>query len=198
MLKLDLVETVIKDGIAIIPTDTVLGLVCNGFSQEATQRVFHIKNRPRTKPLAIFVPNLDWIVENCITDEKIMQFLQTNLPGAFTVILNLKSKTFANKFSNIGIGDDLKIGIRIPNNKLCIEISQMILDRGGIVCATSVNISGEESAVSYDMINKNILKSVDYIYYKTDDINFENGHLLTGVASTVVDLTLSTFAILRE
>ncbi len=42
-----------RDGVAVIPTDTVYGLACNPSSEHAVRRLYELKGRPPAKPAAV-------------------------------------------------------------------------------------------------------------------------------------------------
>ena len=51
------VSTAIKSfkngGVIIFPTDTVYGIGCNPYDENAVKRIYELKNRDNTKPLPI-------------------------------------------------------------------------------------------------------------------------------------------------
>ena len=42
-----------RGGVVIFPTDTVYGIGCDPMRLESVERIFALKRRPRTKPLAL-------------------------------------------------------------------------------------------------------------------------------------------------
>src|ERR1041385_6932877 len=52
------VRTVEEGGLLILPTDTVYGVVCNAFRPEAVAAIYALKGRSYSKPLPIFIGNL--------------------------------------------------------------------------------------------------------------------------------------------
>ena len=128
--------------VTIIPTDTVLGLACNAFSEDACNLVYKIKNRDFNKPLAIFVPSVQWIFDNCFVSSEIEEFCYKNLPGRYTLLLRLKNDVIKQKLQYTKIKSDGIVGVRIPNHDFCLELSKEYDKVGGMLCATSVNVSG--------------------------------------------------------
>lgn len=62
--KEDVEETVrvIKDGkIAIIPTDTVYGIVADALNEEAVKKIYDLKQRKYSNPCNILVSNVEMI-----------------------------------------------------------------------------------------------------------------------------------------
>jgi len=52
-------EIVQGGGVAVVPTDTVYGIVCDGLNKIAKDRIFEIKGRPGNKPLIGFVNTIE-------------------------------------------------------------------------------------------------------------------------------------------
>ena len=47
----DVITVLEEGGIVIFPTDTVYGIACNCFQEEAIKKLYEIKNRPNYKPI---------------------------------------------------------------------------------------------------------------------------------------------------
>ena len=60
-MKDELLDIVKKGGIAIIPTDTVYGIVCDALNEESVRRVYEIKNRDYSKAMIILVSDEDML-----------------------------------------------------------------------------------------------------------------------------------------
>lgn len=179
-------NAIVSNDIAIIPTDTVLGLSCNALNQDACNKIYDLKNRDKSKPFAIFASNTQWIYNNCVVDKYIIDFCNKNLPGNYTIIVNLKTHL---KLSHIGI--NTKIGIRIPKSDFCIGLCDKIYKNHNdkiILCATSVNISGFPPAIKISDVDKNILQNT--AYYPQESFLQSQG--LSGIPSTIVDFSDSS------
>jgi L-threonylcarbamoyladenylate synthase len=160
--------------IFIYPTDTLLGMGCNANLIDSIIKVKNIKKRDMNKPCSIIVPNFGWIDDACEIDKENFDFVKEKLPGPYTFVLKVKDKTnFSKEVNN---NSDF-IGVRIPKNWF-IDI---IRAAGVPVVTTSVNISGEKSALKIGDICSEIRENVDYII---DDIESTSGK-----PSTIIDLT---------
>ena len=95
---------------------------------------------------------------------------QKILPGPYTLILNRKDTVSL----QITGGTD-KIGVRIPDNSICREIS-----REFPITTTSANISGHPSPKSAQEARKELDDHPDII--------IDSGPCSGGISSTVVDL----------
>ena len=104
-------------------------------------------------------------------------------PGELTVIFRA-NWDFTKKFD-----EKMKtIGIRIPKNKIALEI---IEKSGGVVLTTSANISGESAVKRIEDLSKELIKNVDII------ISNEKSEL-TGKPSTIVKFENGGLTLLRE
>ena len=102
------------------------------------------------------------------------------LPGPYTLILNRKERVP----SQITAGMD-KIGVRIPYNAICREIS-----REFPITTTSANLSGHPSPQSAQEAQQELGDGPDII--------IDSGPCPDGISSTVVDLTVTPPRIVRE
>ena len=164
--------------VIIFPTDTVYGIGTPIFDVEGIDRIYDIKKRPRTKPLACLCASLEQIDQIAFVDEKAKKLINTFLPGPLTLILNAKDEV------KIKIGYKT-IGVRIPNNQIALDI----LKENGPMLTTSVNESGNVPLNEYDDIYRAYNDLVDKIY----DTNTTSSN----ISSTVV-LIDDEVKILRE
>lgn len=164
--------------VIIFPTDTVYGIGTPIFDIDGINKIYKIKHRDSSKPLACLCANLEQIKEIAHVTELAQKLIDTYLPGALTIILNCKEEV-TNK---IGYKT---IGVRIPNNKLTIDI---LLENGPML-TTSVNESGNVPLNEYEEIVKQYGNLVDYIY-KTNTIS-------SNISSTVVSCIDDKLTVLR-
>ena len=164
--------------VIIFPTDTVYGIGSDIFDLEGIERIYKIKNRSKDKPLACLCADIKQIEDIAYLSEDARKLINLFLPGPLTIIL--KSKPIV--LDKIGYKT---IGVRIPNNKIALDI----LKEHGPMLTTSVNESGDVPLNEYDDIKANYNHLVDYIY----NTNTKSSN----ISSTVVDLTDNRLRILR-
>ncbi len=156
----------IKEGkVFVYPTDTVYGLGCDAFNEDAVLRIKEIKGRDKEKPLSVIAPSKAWISENLFVEEGL---LGKYLPGKFTLILKKRRKGF---LEHVAPGDTL--GVRIPK----CSFSDIVNASGVPFVTTSVNLSGEEPIADLKDLSEEILEKVDVIV---------NGGKLCGRPSSIV------------
>lgn len=169
-------ETLLNDGVIIFPTDTVMALACLSTSQKALERMYAIKQRDTTKPIAIFVKEVTQISEIAKTDHTQFSLLAKKfMPGPLTMILPSLTRNET-------------IGIRIPNHKFSLDLLNFI---SLPIAATSVNLSGENPACNLSEINPIIASKVDMILY-------EKSSQSKNIASTIISLVQEEIEIIRE
>lgn len=165
-------------GVIIFPTDTVYGIGAKIFDIDSINKIYEIKKRPKNKPLACLCASLEQIEKIAYVNDTARRLINRFLPGPLTLILKSKPEVI-NK-----VGYET-IGVRIPNNKIALEI----LNENGPILTTSVNESGSTPLNEYDEIVKNYGSLVDKIY-KSNTIS-------SNIASTVVSC-IDELKVLRE
>ncbi|MFA8450053.1 MAG: L-threonylcarbamoyladenylate synthase [Bacteroidales bacterium] len=178
-------ECLLDGGIVIMPTDTVYGLTCDIKKGKAVDRIARIKGVKKEKANFSFLgENLSQLSEYTKPfPNHIFKLMKQNLPGPFTFILNANSnipKIFQSKKKTIGI--------RIPNNKISLEILKTI---GNPIMTTS--IKDDDSIIEYTTDPELIYEK----YNKLVDLVIDGG-FGDNQASTIIDCTSDNISILRQ
>jgi len=174
-------DALAKGKIIVYPTDTLYGLGADIFNIDAIKKIYKIKKRPENLPISIAVSSISDIRQLAYVDDKVEKIIKKFLPGELTIVLRKKSKVL-----DILTNNKEKIAIRIPKNKIALEI----LSNYGPLTCTSANIHGQKTPSLINDINMQFKKSDIALY-------IDNGKL-NGAASTIVDLTNDKPLILRE
>jgi len=162
-MKDELLDIVKKGGIAIIPTDTVYGIVCDALNEESVRRVYEIKNRDYSKAMIILVSDEDMLkkyVSNISPLEQ--EIINKYWPGPLTIIFKKKN------IPNIVTSNTDEIGIRMPKDEALINLIKR-LDKP--IVATSANISSQKTITNVSLLEKEIK---DLVYDIEDDGTIEN------------------------
>ena len=174
------IKALTEGKIIIYPTDTVYGIGANIFDLEAVGKVYSIKKRPMNKPLSVCVSKIADIEKIAYLNEKSEKTTSSLFPGPFTVILNKKEHV-----PSILTAEGRKIGIRIPDNKICMELSKEFP-----ITTTSANLSGEMIPESIEGVLEQLGNKIDLI--------LDAGICKHGIHSTVIDLTVFPPKIVRR
>lgn len=180
----EVAEIIEKGGVVVFPTDTVYGLLADTRNKKAVEKIFKIKKRPKTKPLAIFAKDIKMAEKYAFINKKQEKFLKKNWPGKFTAIL--KSK---NNLSEGVAAENKTIGVRIPDYQL---INLLFAKINFPLAQTSANISGCEATTKI----KEVLKQFAGKKIKPDLI-VNAGDLPQNKPSKIIDLTEEKPRIIR-
>ena len=164
-----------ENGVALLPTETVYGLICRYDNSVARQRIYDLKQRDPQKPFQIFINSLEQLNGYHLKENKMFDTLfQAFCPGPITLIVETE--------------DNTTLGVRVPDHKL---IQTLLSKLNTPLAATSANLSGSPLARS----PQQALAELN----GTSDVLVDAGELdKHAKASTVVDITGETFKILRE
>jgi L-threonylcarbamoyladenylate synthase len=174
-------QTVKKGGVIVYPTDTVYGLGCNPFDQEAVRRIFRIKGE-RTKPLPILASNIKEVEKIAQITEKTKKLAKKFWPGPLTMVL-LK-KPLLPEIVTCKLDS---VAIRVPNHAITLELTRL---SGGLLIGTSANKTGEKPPQTASEAVEQIGEEVDLI--------LDGGPTPLGASSTIIDLTTEKLRVLRH
>ncbi len=179
------VECLMDGGIIIYPTDTIYGLGCDIFKSKAIERIAQIKGIKAEKANFSFVCN-DLSQLSDYTKpipNNIFKLMKSNLPGAFTFILNANSSV-----PKLIQSKKKTVGIRIPDNNIPLEI---VKELGHPIMSTSIH--DDDKIIEYTTDPELIYEK----YNKLVDIVIDGGYG-DNEPSTVVDCTSYEPEIIRE
>jgi L-threonylcarbamoyladenylate synthase len=176
------VHAIRKGGLAIVPTDTVYGLAANAYSEGPVRRLYRAKGREEIQPTALVAASVDWLLE-CVPELRGRSgtIARALLPGLYTLVL----PNPAQRFPWLGGEQPGSIGVRVP----ALEgPGRVVLDAAGAIVATSANLPGEADPRRLDDVPAQIREGVAAIV---------DGGELSGIPSTVIDLTTPEARVLR-
>ena len=179
---MDKIEKTLAAGRAVVlPTETVYGLFAQALNQEAVERVYELKRRPRDKALNLNVASLEEIYAFSKNQPSYLeQLYQTFLPGPLTIILQANDRVPA--WINSGMET---VGFRIPNHPVTLDL----IRKYGPLIGPSANLSGKASGTSFQQIMMDFQEQVSGV---------EDDAALTGQDSTILDLSGEKAHILRQ
>ncbi|WP_247908571.1 L-threonylcarbamoyladenylate synthase [Streptococcus sanguinis] len=174
-------KTLAAGGAVVLPTETVYGLFAQALNQEAVERVYELKRRPRDKALNLNVASLEEIYAFSKNPPSYLdQLYQAFLPGPLTIILQ------ANDQVPVWINSGMEtVGFRIPNHPVTLDLIQ----KYGPLIGPSANLSGKASGTSFQQIMMDFQEEISGV---------EDDAALTGQDSTILDLSGEKAIILRQ
>ncbi len=175
------VARMIKDGkLVAFPTETVYGLGTNAFNESAVERLFEVKKRKK-KPISVIIPDLDFVKEIARPNRTALKLMKRFFPGPITVIVKKKRV-----IPDIVTAGSDKVGVRIPDHKIPIEIAKFSCVP---IATPSANISGRPSPTKAEHVIEDLMGKVDAIV--------DGGETPLKIESTVIDSTTKPPRILR-
>ena len=174
------IESIKNGGIVIFPTDTVYGIGCDPYNENAVKKIYEIKNRDSTKPLPILGYSKR-VLENIVEfDEITNRIAEKFWPGKLTIVLPLKD----DKLKKLSRGTNT-LAVRVPNNKCVLAF----LKKCELVVGTSANISGKKPFTDPQNIENELIDC---------DIFLNDGIIHSSGASTVIKIENEEITILRS
>lgn len=172
-------EEVLKGGgLAVIPTDTVYGLVARANDQAAVQRLYELKNR-ENKPGTIIAASIDQLVDLGIP-RRYLTAVEQFWPGAVSVVIPCGPEL---KYLHQG---KYSLAVRIPSDHEVLKL----LEQTGALLTTSANQPGKPSA--------NTIDEAEAVFGDQVDLYQDGGNLSERQASTVIRIIDDAIEVLRE
>ena len=174
-------KTLAAGGAVVLPTETVYGLFAQALNEEAVERVYELKRRPRDKALNLNVASLEEVYRFSKNQPSYLEKLyQAFLPGPLTIILQANDRVPA--WINSGMAT---VGFRVPKHPVTLDL----IRKYGPLIGPSANLSGKASGTSFQQIMLDFQEQVSGV---------EDDAALTGQDSTILDLSGKKARILRQ
>lgn len=184
--KIQQVVDILKEGgVVIYPTDTVYGIGCDIFNQDAVDRICKLRRLDPVKArLAFICEDISQITEySQPINNEVFRLMKRLLPGAYTFVINSN-----NKVPKLFKNRKRTIGVRIPDNRILQELVQAL---GRPILTTSLRSDDEITEYFTDPID------IDEDYGKLVDAVIDGG-IGGNIPSTVLDCTGDEITILRQ
>lgn len=184
--QIRMVDECLRDGeIVIYPTDTIYGIGCDIFKVKSVEKIAELRGlKPGKTTFSFICHDLSQLSEFTRPIENpIFKVMKANLPGPFTFILNASNNVPRHIQSK-----RKTVGIRIPNNKIVLEIVRQL---GNPIMSTSVHDDDEiiEYTTDPELIYEKFQDKVDIVI---------DGGYGGNIPSTVVDCTDGGIVVVRE
>ena len=137
----EIVKTLLAGGVAVFPTDTVYGIGASVDAPSAIDRIYELKDRPKSKPIPILLDNPAQL--HRFTDsarENAVRLAESYWPGTLTLIVEANDcvPTLCRDIRST-------VALRVPGHDV---LRKIIHESGGAIAATSANRSGEQETRS--------------------------------------------------
>lgn len=179
------ISNALKEGkLVVFPTDTVYGIGTNAYNEEACEKIYEVKGRPKYKPLLILISEISMLKEivDYISPAE-QKLIDAFWPGSLTIKFKKKDGIFPNVIS---AGDEY-IRVRLIKDGL---IHNLIKTAGVPIVAPSANISGNLTGTEMENIVKEFDGKVEYI--------LDYGDIENDTVSTIVQVQDEKVVVIRE
>jgi len=176
-------QLITKGKTFVYPTETFYAIGALYNDETSINKIFDIKGRDLNNPLPLIIPDISFLKKTCTEVSTNAHKLASQFwPGPLTLVL----KAAENLCSAITTGTGT-VACRHSGLDL---ISTILKNINSSITSTSANISGGENTSNIIKIDKSILDTVDFII----DAGETNG----GLPSTIIDVTIEPYKILRK
>lgn len=166
-------------------TDTVYGLAADASNPEAINKIYQLKKRDFSKPIAIFAKDVESAKKIFIFDKKSEEISAKYLPGPLTMVLRTNENAAKILAKNLNNNGDDFIGFRVVANPFLKNLFEKF---SGFLAVTSANISGQNAAKT----SSEVIEQIPEIELIID------GKITHGIASTVVKIDNEKINVIRK
>lgn len=168
--------------LVVLPTDTVYGLGCDAFNNDAVAKLLATKHRGPEMPVPVLVGSwstIQGLVREFTPTAKTL--VEAFWPGGLSLVVPEAPSLPWNLGDTRGT-----VMLRMPSHPVAIEL----LRRVGPMAVSSANISGNPAPTTVDAAREQLGRAVS--------VYLDGGEAEIGLASTIVDISQPKPRILRE
>jgi len=163
------IDALKRGGVVAFPTETVYGIGVDGKNREAYLKLYEVKKREKTKPVAFLIQDISYLemmAEN--VSKEAYKLAESFWPGPLTIIF-YSSPPF--------LWVSSKIALRVPNHPICLSLLRGFK---GPIATTSANISSQKPSITTNEVISCLSSHIDVII---------EGEVNLGIPSTIIDMT---------
>ncbi len=166
-----------KTNVIGLPTETVYGLGGSAYSKSSIEKIFKLKNRPKSNPLIIHYYDLNNAIKDVSLNKNFFKLYKKFCPGPITFILKKKNNS---RIHPLSLAKLKTVAIRFPEHKIIRAILK------GINFPLAMPSANKSQGVS-----STCAKDVFEEFRKRIPLILDGGKSKIGIESTVIDLTSS-------
>lgn len=160
----DLINILKTGGVAVMPTDTIYGIVGRAEDEVVVERIYKIRKRNESKPFIILISEWSEVLRFGVEITKMQEnFLAENFPASrpTTIILDCAQEKFVYLYKGME-----SLAFRIPQNQDLINL----LKQTGPLVAPSANTEGHSPSTNIEQA-KNYFGDLVDIYIDGGELN---------------------------
>ena len=177
------VDILKNGGIIVYPTETVYGIGCDPFNHNSCNKIQRLKKRTENKLFLLLAFSRSQLEDFAGTLTGIQcRLADIFWPGHLTMVIK-PAKKMPDYLTDLSGG----VAFRVTSNPVAALLAR---DFGSPIISTSANVTGQSPIVTFEEAWK--------IFRDSTDIVLETTECLSGIPSTVIDLTSEHLTIIRE
>jgi tRNA threonylcarbamoyl adenosine modification protein (Sua5/YciO/YrdC/YwlC family) len=166
------VSALSSGGLVAFPTDTYYGIGCDLFDKRAIERIYQLKQLPKTHELSFICQDLAEIARYALVDNAAYRVLRRKVPGPYTFILPATRLV-----PDLLLRRQKTVGIRIPDSPIALEIVRKL---GHPLISTSAATPEGEALIDARDIKERLGHGLDLVL---------DGGYKPNEASSIIDLS---------
>jgi len=176
-------RVIMAGGVVAVPTESFYGLAVNALDEKAVERLLAVKQRREDHPILILIHSAEELKKYVVRIPPVAsRLIEAFWPGGLTIVFEAKPELPLPLTGGAG-----KIGVRLSSHPVPTALAKVA---GVAITGTSANVTGEPPCESPEDVLRSLGSQVDVI--------LDGGRTAGGKGSTVLDVTVSPPAILRE
>ena len=175
------VNALAAGGLVAFPTDTVYGIGCDLFDKRAIERIYQLKQLPRSHELSFLCSDLAEVARYAIVENAAYRVLRRKTPGPFTFVLPATRLV-----PDLALRRQKTVGVRVPQSPVALELVRRLQHP---VLSTSAATPEGEALSDARAIKERLGHGLDLIL---------DGGARPQELSTVVDLTGAVPVVVRQ
>lgn len=178
------VDTILKGGVAVVPTDSGYALVCRLENKEGRERILRIRDVDKYHNFTLLCEDLSELSMYAHVNNVCFRLIKNNTPGPYTFILKA-TKEVPKKLMN---EKKRTIGIRVPDNKI---VQMLLAAIGEPLMSVSLILPGKETA-------ENDPYEIDEIIGNQIDLIVDGGYLVEQPTTVIGMYDDDNITVMRE
>jgi tRNA threonylcarbamoyl adenosine modification protein (Sua5/YciO/YrdC/YwlC family) len=166
------VQVLAAGGLVAFPTDTYYALGCDLFDKRAIERIYQLKQLPRSHELSFICSELSEVARYAILDNAAFRVLRRKTPGPFTFVLPATRLV-----PDLALRRQKTVGVRLPDSPIALELVRLLAHP---IVSTSAATPEGETLIDAREIKERLGHGLDLVL---------DGGYQQAEPSSVIDLT---------
>jgi len=175
------VQTLSEGGLVAFPTDTYYAIGCDVFDKRAIERIYQLKQLPKTHELSFVCSDLAEVSRYALVDNAAYRVLRRKTPGPFTFVLPATRLV-----PELVLRRQKTVGVRVPDSPIALALVRALAHP---ITSSSAATPGGEALIDARDIKDRLGHALDLIL---------DGGYKPSEPSSVIDLTGPEPVVVRQ